>query len=303
MQNLKRILVVFEPKKDTQVALKRAMELAKYIKDAQITVLRLVHDYAFDMIVLNRKKLDTTEEEVIKAHQDDLDKTIALYNKDNYNIQGKVVFTKDIATGIIKELNTNKYDLIIKGSNQHGILDSIIFTPIDWFILRKSPIPVIIAKDHEWNASAPIVVAVDFSDDRNKKLSVILLRQAQLLSTITKAKIHVVNAVPIILPSVIIEIPNYSPEVYSNSILEEHRQRLHKFAKDHNIGSEYCHISEGMPDDIIPQLCQKLNPQAVFIGSLGREGIQAALVGNTCEEIADYTDADLFVYNIKISKE
>lgn len=47
---------------------------------------------------------------------------------------------------VIDEINNGKYDLIIKAANHHGVLDSIIFTPIDWYILRNSQIPVIIAK-------------------------------------------------------------------------------------------------------------------------------------------------------------
>ena len=54
-----------------------------------------------------------------------------------------------------------------------------------------------------------------------------------------------------------------------------------------------------MPDDVLPKLCQKLHANTVFIGSLGRSGVGAALVGNTCEEIVDFINADLFVLNRK----
>lgn len=54
-----------------------------------------------------------------------------------------------------------------------------------------------------------------------------------------------------------------------------------------------------MPDEVIPKLCQALNAKYVFIGSAGRSGIMATLVGNTCEEIVDEIDADLFVMTHK----
>lgn len=50
---------------------------------------------------------------------------------------------------------------------------------------------------------------------------------------------------------------------------------------------------------MIPKLCQALNAKYVFIGSAGRSGIMATLVGNTCEEIVDEIDADLFVMTHK----
>ena len=40
-----------------------------------------------------------------------------------------------------------------------------------------------------------------------------------------------------------------------------------------------------------------LDAKTVFIGSAGRQGFMAAIIGNTCEEIVDDVDADLFVLN------
>ena len=120
-----------------------------------------------------------------------------------------------------------------------------------------------------------------------------------MLATITKGKIHLINSAPVLLPTVMLEVPNYAPEVYAESILKEHQRRLIEFAKQHNIPPEQCHIEEGLPEDVIPNLCRVLAPQAVLIGSAGRSGVSAAFIGNTCEEIVDYIDADLFVYNNK----
>ena len=52
-----------------------------------------------------------------------------------------------------------------------------------------------------------------------------------------------------------------------------------------------------MPDDVLPKLCKRLNAATVYIGSHGRSGVKAALIGNTCEEIVDYINADLYVLN------
>lgn len=96
-----------------------------------------------------------------------------------------------------------------------------------------------------------------------------------------------------------LEVPHYSPSLYEQSVVEEHKNKLLEFAHKHNIPQEFCHIQEGMPDDVIPQICRKLNAKSVFIGSAGRSGFMAALIGNTCEEIVDDIDADLYVLNSK----
>ena len=299
MKKYINLLVVIEPKRERQVALSRAIEFARYNPQVKITALRLVYDFSYDLHILNKNKESKTKEDVQDVHIHNLEKIIAPYAKDNVNIEPKVIFAKDIGQGIVKEMMDNKYDLLIKCANNHGILDSIIFTPIDWYVLRNSPLPVIIAKEHSWSDGGNIVVALDFTTSSKKLTNIILLREAQLLSTITGGTIHLVNSAPVLMPTIMLEVPNYAPEVYTENVLKEHKRRLEDFARQHNIPLENCHIAEGMPYDVIPNLCKQLNAKTVFIGSAGRQGVSAALIGNTCEEIVDYIDADLIVLNQK----
>ena len=301
MRKYTNLLVVVEPKRDRQIALERAVEFARYNNKVNITVLRLIYDFSYDVHILNRHKERDTRDDVMSVHIEETKKLIAEYTKDvQVNCVPKVIWAKDLGEGIVNEMNSGSYDLLIKSANHHGILDSIIFTPIDWYVLRNAKIPVVISKEHTWEESSPIVVALDFTSPEKRLYNVSLLREAQMLSTITGGEIHLVNSAPVLLPAIMLEVPNYAPEIYAENILKEHKKRLLEVASAHNIAHENCHIAEGLPDDVIPALCKNLKPQAVFIGSAGRQGMSAALIGNTCEEIVDYIDADLFVLNYQV---
>ena len=246
----------------------------------------------------------TSHEDVEEVTTQELQKIIAAalekhqdIDPESFTIVPSVKWTRDVSEGMLNEANSGNFDLIIKGANHHGLLDSIIFTPHDWNLLRHSNIPVVIAKEHTWDENSTIVVAVDFTSGEKQLMNVLLLREAQLLSTITGAPIHLVNGAPVVLPTVMLEVPNYAPELYAESILAEHKRRIIEFAHHHNIADDHCHIAEGMPDDVLPKLCKKLHASTVFIGSHGRSGVGAALIGNTCEEIVDFINADLFVLN------
>lgn len=306
MRQYNNILVIIEPKKDYQLALHRAIEMARFNPKATITALRLIYDFSNEVNLLGKKNEIKTHEEVEQLNRAVLDKTIEQALQEHpqklehkVNIVPKVQWVNDLSEGMLKETNSGKYDILIKGANHHGIFDSIFFTPHDWYLLRHAIIPVVIAKDHVWDENSSIVVAVDFTSTEKQAMNVLLLREAQSLSTITKSPIHLVNSAPVVLPTVMLEVPNYAPELYAESILAEHRNRIIEFAHRHNIPEGNCHIAEGMPDDVIPKVCQKLNAKTVFIGSLGRAGVSAALIGNTCEEIVDFLNADLFVLNRK----
>lgn len=306
MRQYNNILVIIEPKKDYQLALHRAIEMARFNPKVTITALRLIYDFSNEVNLLGKKNEIKTHEEVEQLNKVALNKTIAQALKEHpqkleheINIVPKVQWVNDLSDGMLKETNSGKYDLLIKAANHHGILDSIFFTPHDWYLLRHAIIPVVIAKEHTWDEQSSIVVAVDFTSSEKQAMNVLLLREAQSLSTITKSPIHLVNSAPVVLPTVMLEVPNYAPELYAESILTEHKHRIVEFAHRHNIPEDHCHIAEGMPDDVIPKVCQKLNAKTVFIGSLGRAGVSAALIGNTCEEIVDFLNADLFVLNRK----
>ena len=56
MRKYTNILVIAEPKKDVQIALKRALEIAKFNPKATITYLRVVYDFSYDLLILNKVK-------------------------------------------------------------------------------------------------------------------------------------------------------------------------------------------------------------------------------------------------------
>ncbi|MGN0895076.1 MAG: universal stress protein UspE [Succinivibrio sp.] len=302
MKQYNNILVVAEPKKDVQLALLRALEISQFNPKAVITFLRVVYDYSYDLIILNKVKEKPVHEDIEQTYIDHLEKIIDEYRtkaNSESTVIPKVVENRDVGEAVVEEIKSGKYDLIIKAANHHGVLDSIIFTPIDWYILRNSQIPVVIAKDHGVSDGGNIVVCVDFTLKDHIASNLAMLREAQIVAKLTRSAIHLVNSAPVYLPSVMLEVPHYSPSVYEQNVVEDHKNRLYEFAAKHHIPRENCHIKEGMPDDVIPQICQSLKPSFVFIGSAGRSGVMAALIGNTCEEIVDDIDADLFVLNRK----
>ena len=302
MKQYNNILVVAEPKKDVQLALKRALEITRFNPRATITYFRVAYDYSYDLIILNKVKEKLVVSDVEKTYLEHMEKVISEYRtEENLDtpIIPKVVESKDVGEAVIEEVNSGNYDLIIKAANHHSVLDSIIFTPIDWYILRNSKVPVIIAKENAYAEGSNIVVCVDFATKNHSQSNLAMLREAQILAKLIHGTIHLVNSAPVYLPSIMIEIPHYSPALYEQNIVDEHKNRLKDFALKHHIPLEQCHTKEGMPDDVIPKVCSQLKPCAVFIGSAGRSGIMATLIGNTCEEIVDEIDADLFVLSSK----
>jgi universal stress protein E len=54
-----------------------------------------------------------------------------------------------------------------------------------------------------------------------------------------------------------------------------------------------CVIKEGLPEDVIPYVAKEFKSELVVIGTVGRTGLSAALVGNTAEHVIDSLDCDV----------
>ena len=201
MRQYNNILVIIEPKKDQQLALDRAIEVARFNPRVKVTALRLIYDFANDVPFLGKKSEMNSHQDVEEVTKKELE-TIITTTLDRHaeakargvKIEPKIKWVRDISEGMVMEANSGHYDMLIKGANHHGIFDSIIFTPHDWNLLRHALIPVVIAKEHSWDPQNAIVVAVDFTSTEKQLMNILLLREAQLLSTITKNPIHLVNA-------------------------------------------------------------------------------------------------------------
>ena len=61
----------------------------------------------------------------------------------------------------LSEVVAGGHDLLLKMAHQHDKLESVIFTPTDWHLLRKCPCPVWMVKDQPWPEGGKAVVAVN----------------------------------------------------------------------------------------------------------------------------------------------
>ncbi|MEI6895578.1 MAG: universal stress protein UspE [Colwellia sp.] len=301
MDTYQNILVVIDPTTDEQKALNRAIELAAKIKtyapEQQITITAFfsIFDFSYEMTtILSSSERNSMSQMVVEEKQHWLNDLISATNSP-IKIESKVVWHNRPFEAIIKHVIEHQCDLVIKGTHQHSKLKSVVFTPTDWHILRKCPCPVLLVKEHEWPQQGNVLAALNIGSDEDEHISLnnSVTKQAKVIAQLISANVHLVNSYPGTPVNIAIEIPEFDASEYNNAMKIHHNKAMKKHAKSFDIPLSNTHVLEGLPETIIEQTALKIDAELVVLGTVGRTGISAALIGNTAEHVIDLLDCDV----------
>ncbi len=295
MDKYQNILVVIDPTTNDQKALKRAIELAKYTK-GKITAFLSIFDFSYEMTtILASEEREVMRKTVIEDRKSWVKEIVAEYKPDNLDIECEVVWHNRPFEAIINQVIAHGYDVVIKGTHQHDKLKAVIFTPTDWHILRKCPCPVLLVKEHSWPENGNILAAVNIASDEeeHQSLNKIITEEALFLAKIINANVHLVNSFPGTPVNIAIEIPEFNAQEYNETMLKTHQEAMKKHAKTYNIPIENTYVQEGLAEDVIDEIANKIDAELVVLGTIGRTGLSAAIIGNTAEHVIDQLKCDV----------
>ncbi|MGB2740127.1 MAG: universal stress protein UspE [Cognaticolwellia sp.] len=295
MEKYQKILAIVDPTTEDQKALKRAIELAQKT-GASITAFLSIYDFSYEMTtMLSSDEREAMRQSVINDRTLWLQTILAELDVSNLSIDCKVIWHNRPFEQIINQVLKNGYDIVIKGTHQHDKLKSVIFTPTDWHILRKCPCPVLLVKEHLWPDNGNIIAALNIGSDEeeHKSLNEKITAEAKQLTKVMKANLHLVNSFPGTPVNIAIEIPEFNANDYNLSMLKHHKSVMLEHAKAFNVAPENTHIKEGLPEDVIQSLANELDAELVILGTVGRTGFSAALIGNTAEHVIDRLNCDV----------
>lgn len=295
MESYKNFLVVIDPTTEQQKALDRAIHLAS-LTGAKITAFLSIFDFSYEMTtMLSSEEREAMRQSVLTDRSQWIQDIIDNKSIDSENISVKVVWHNRPFEAIIKQVFEGEHDVLIKGTHQHDKLKSVIFTPTDWHLLRKCPIPVLLVKDHNWPENGNILGAVNVGTDEEEhgSLNQKIAEEANQLSSLIKANVHLVNSFPGTPVNIAIEIPEFDSLEYNSNMEKHHVEAMQSFAKENEVEASNTHVLEGLPEHVIKQVSTDIDAELVILGTIGRTGISAALIGNTAEHVIDQLDCDL----------
>ncbi|ORT49756.1 hypothetical protein ST37_15520 [Vibrio sp. qd031] len=291
------ILVVADINNDEQPALARAMQLGRKSKSpCSVTFFLSIYDFSYEMTsMLSSEERDAMRAGVVHQRTQWMKEVAEPYLDNNITLDIKVIWHNRPYEAIIGQVYAAGHEIVIKATRQHAALESVLFTPTDWHLLRKCPTPVLLVKNHDWPENGHIVASVHVGSEQesHQKLNQAMVEQALDLSERLNATPHLVNAYPLTPPNITVELPEFDPTLYSDSVRGHHLKAMKELRQQYGLPEEQTSVEQGLAEDVISKSVADLKAGLVILGTSGRSGLSAVFIGNTAENVIDKVDCDL----------
>ncbi|MEZ9062334.1 MULTISPECIES: universal stress protein UspE [unclassified Vibrio] len=292
-----KILVVADINHDEQPALVRAIQLAKKsTSTSHITFFLSIYDFSYEMTsMLSIDERDAMRKGVIHQREIWMNKVVEPYLDDSIEFNVQVVWHNRPYEAIIAEVYSGEHDILIKGTRKHDTLESVIFTPTDWHLLRKCPSPVLLVKNDFWPDHAKIFASVHVGSETEAHLELNDTMVDRLLEITGRldAEPFLVNAYPVTPANITIELPEFDPTSYTDAVRGHHLTAMKALRQKHGMCEEQTVVEQGLPEDVIPRVASENNAAMVILGTTGRTGLSAVFIGNTAEHVIDKINCDV----------
>lgn len=282
-----KILVIAD-QKGSAIATGRGLELAARLGHS-------VEVYAFIYAPLGRLDLSAPEKSSLKQRllderevevQAQIDKLARAGQK----IKLKVVWQKDVADWVTAHCSKSHYEMVVKTGRRS---ESITNTSTDWQLLRSCPAAVLIVAEKKWRRTRPVMAALDLSSRvaAKKKLNAAILAQASALAAAMDEELYIISAVEV--PTLLDDLDLIDSRSYVADAKKAMQPHIKALARQFDLPLKAFVVKRGPVEKVIASQAAKHRAQIVVMGTVGRKGVRAKLIGNTAERVLGHLKTDV----------
>ncbi len=201
---------------------------------------------------------------------------------------------------IIKEVIQGEYTLLVIGGKSHVKLRETLFGRTTTKLARKCPTPVLIARKTIEREIHSILVADDFSKNAER-----VLDAGVLLARNNQCRLHVLHVLDPRSDAKLAASGYLSDEVthlqttrkkQAEALLNE---RLSRTDYRTLIHGAMVHVEYGTPEEVIVEKVDEYDVDLLILGTIGRSGISAILLGNTAERVMNKANGSVLLIKPK----
>jgi universal stress protein E len=269
MPTLNKVFAVIDPTMDTQAALVSATKIAARSEASTLHVYEAV----------DATGINGDADGALARHRAFVESLVEPLRAGGANVSVEIELTKDWRTAIAAAAERAEADLIVKTAGEHSRAGRRLLKTSDWTLLRHAHCPVYLVKKDSIQSGAKILVALNIAhpDELHSKLNAQVLEYGRdFVKAIPYSSLHAVNA-----------YANSDEFIYPSDL-----------AETTGIQKIDAHTVEDASEKAIPGIAEQIGADIVIIGTAARNGLKAAVIGNTAEKILDALSTNILTVNL-----
>jgi len=284
-QQKTRLFVIIDPTAEHQVALVKALLIAK-LGDCHIHASLCIHkglDEAGEYSSRRDFKKRTLEEA-----QTWLDTLMQPCRVSGVPYSTEVIWNSKWVEASIRAAEKSGCDLMIKSSFHHSKARRFFSKTSDYYMMKHCASPILFTdQTQDWNSDR-ILACLDLEsgDPQHARLNGVIMRDARAFADIVGMDLYIACAY---LDS--IDTQHLPLKTHVGEITREQLGELY------DVDPAQVILRQGGIIATLQEICVETDPSIVIMGSLARSGISGKLIGNTAEKLLDVIDADVLTVN------
>jgi universal stress protein E len=275
------ILIIADRSGDRQVAVERGMGLAAAL-GCRVVVAGLVYENLPGQGITGKQQQQRVRNKLLSRRRSEIQALVKQFKPEGIRVSSSIVWEKNVRHWVVEQCRREHFALVLKTGNRS---ETFMYSSTDWQLLRECPAPVMIVAEKKWRKTKPIVAAVDLgSKSRIKqKLNREVIDTAKHYASAMGCEVFVLYAIHI--SPVLTELDLVDEFSLSKQIKEDLQGQLERLSAAHDIPLKNFRLKQGPVDKVITSVAARLKAQLVVMGTVGRKGVRAKLIGNTAEHV------------------
>lgn len=191
-------------------------------------------------------------------------------------------------------------DAVLISASTRQLWHWLAIKSLDVRLLKESPRPVVIVKDHAWQPGGRIVSLVEpCAEGGQKSINEAVLQTTEHFTQLLKGDCHLLDCYYGDSPSISFQQPVMpeTDEQYHLCQLSLYSSRYHLLPNqsDRHVSASHFHVTKALPEDAIAKLAKQVDSELVIVGDCGQSNLLSNMCGNIAEQVIDRIDCDLLV--------
>lgn len=281
-------LLVIADLDDGSTALERGLGLGHRLGHS-VEVVAFAHA-PLKRVASSASKREVIKQRALKGRAEQVQKIIDRFSREGQKVTLKVVWAEEIYRWIIRRAEAVAFDAIVKTTHDSSRFG---YTSTDWHLLRECDAPVLLVAEKKWQRTKPILAALDLGTDSasKRRLNDLVLSTAMSLAESLGVECRIISAIDV--PTLLADLDLVDPGTYAAEHREEMQPYIKKMAAAHDLPLKAFRCKRGPVDKVITSEAARVRAQMVVLGTVGRSGLKAQIIGNTAEEVLQHLRTDV----------